>query len=433
MPLNWSTIRRWLWVDYQPQTGERGFADRAERQRDKGEPDSGLEVALTVLDAAESRRHFGVPMSRRGIQPVWLRIANSGNKPCRLLVVSIDPSYFTALEAAACCHYSIARRMLSVGALGWLFLPLLLLAPLKLISAQRANRRMDAHFRAQSFRLQPIEPGQASEGFVFTPVDIGTKVVHVRLLIEGGDREFVFEVQVPGIAADYHARDLDQLPAGIQPIDCDLPELAKRVREQPRATSNAKATREGDPVNLVVIGEFPMILGAFGGRWDETEVISMATCWRTFKAFMLGDEYRYSPVSGLHLFGRTQDFALQRIRKSINERLHLRLWLSPLRFNGLPVWIGQVSRDIGVRFTWRTWNLTTHRVDPDVDEARDYVVEDLLEAERIEAAGYIDGVGRCEQTEPRHNLTGDPYFTDGKRAAILLARGRTKPRFLSWS
>ena len=28
-----------------------------------------------------------------------------------------------------------------------------------------------------------------------------------------------------------------------------------------------------------------------------------------------------------------------------------------------------MSRDIGVRFTWRTWNLTTHRIDPDVDEA----------------------------------------------------------------
>lgn len=428
MPLTWTTIRRLLWVDYAPDTSDRAFAERAARQSGDG-----LDVSLAVLDAAESRRRFGVPTVRRGIQPVWLRITNNTAKPVRLLVVSIDPSYFTPLEAAACCHYSIAKRMMSVGALGWIFLPLLLLAPLKLISAQRANRRMDAHFRDQAFHLRPIAPGRTSEGFVFTPVDIGTKVVHVRLLREQGEKEFVFEVQVPGIAADYHARDLDKLPDGVQPIDCDVQELTRRVREQPRATSNAKGTREGDPVNLVVIGEFEMILGAFGGRWDETEVISLATCWRTFKAFLLGDEYRYSPVSGLHLFGRTQDFALQRIRQSINERLHLRLWLTPMRFNGLPVWVGQVSRDIGVRFTWRTWNLTTHRVDPDVDESRDYVVEDLLEAERIDAAGYVGGVGECAQDSPRHNLTGDPYFTDGKRAAILLTRGRCKPRFLSWS
>ncbi len=39
-------------------------------------------------------------------------------------------------------------------------------------------------------------------------------------------------------------------------------------------------------------------------------------------AFLWGVEYRYSPVSPLYLFGRSQDLALQRIRHSINERLH---------------------------------------------------------------------------------------------------------------
>ncbi len=148
---------------------------------------------------------------------------------------------------------------------------------------------------------------------------------------------------------------------------------------------------------------------------------------------MTGNEYRYSPISPLYLYGRCQDFALQRIRQSINERLHLRLWATPLRFHGLPVWIGQISRDIGVRFTWRTWNLTTHRIDAEVDEARDYVIEDLLQAERLEMAGYLDGVGACDANSPRHNLTGDPYFTDGKRAAVLLSPTRTTPKFVGWS
>jgi len=97
------------------------------------------------------------------------------------------------------------------------------------------------------------------------------------------------------------------------------------------------------------------------------------------------------------------------------------------------VWVGQVSRDIGVRFTTRAWNLTTHRIDPDVDEARDYVIEDLLQAGRVEAAGYVDGVGPCVRASPRRNLTGDPYFTDGKRAVILLSASRTTPRFVAWS
>src|SRR6202044_3509810 len=111
---------------------------------------------------------------------------------------------------------------------------------------------------------------------------------------------------------------------------------------------------------------------------------------------------------------------------------HLRLWSTPLRFEGVPVWIGQVSRDIGVRFTWQTWNLTTHRIDPDVDEARDYVMEDLFEAGRIVAGGYVSGVGACGKDAPRRNLTGDPYYTDGHRAVVMLSEVRRIPEFLNW-
>jgi hypothetical protein len=97
-----------------------------------------------------------------------------------------------------------------------------------------------------------------------------------------------------------------------------------------------------------------------------------------------------------------------------------------------PVWVGQISRDIGVRFTTQVWNLTTHRVDPNVDESRDYVVEDLLRAERVDAVGYVEGVGACVVEHPKHNLTGDPYFTDGKRAVIALSKARTAPRYVAW-
>ena len=95
-------------------------------------------------------------------------------------------------------------------------------------------------------------------------------------------------------------------------------------------------------------------------------------------------------------------------------------------FDSLPVWVGQVSRDIGVRFTTRAWNLTTHRIDPDVDEARDYVIEDLVLAGRVAAAGYVGGVGERPRDAPARNLTGDPYYTDGDRAVILLSPTRVE-------
>jgi hypothetical protein len=48
-------------------------------------------------------------------------------------------------------------------------------------------------------------------------------------------------------------------------------------------------------------------------------------------------------------------------------------------------------------------------------------------------AGYLDGVGECSAKSPRTNLTGDPYFTDGKRAAILVSPSRSSPKFVAWA
>jgi len=424
---------------YRPDAAFTGYLERAVTQEDPR-----ARVTVAVLAPAESRRLFGVDVGRRGIQPVFLRIENRAARSLRLQAVTIDPRYFTPLEAAAVNHFSITRRLSAFGALGWLFFPLVLLAPLKLVTAWLANRRMDAVFRRHGFRLVPIQPGATAEGFVFTTVDLGTKVVHVRLMpleplrasivrllahdppadLADPPIDLVFTVPVPGIAADYLDRDFQALRPAHAVEPCTIDDLVARLEAMPAATTNAAGTRAGDPANLVVIGDFETILGGFAARWDESETISLATCWKTVKAFLLGSNYRYSPVSPLHLFGRDQDIALQRTRGSINERLHLRLWLTPLAFDEQPVWVGQVSRDIGVRFTIMAWNLTTHRIDPDVDESRDYVIEDLVAAGRVQAAGYVGGVGECSPAAPRRNLTGDPYFTDGKRAVILLAASR---------
>jgi hypothetical protein len=124
-------------------------------------------------------------------------------------------------------------------------------------------------------------------------------------------------------------------------------------------------------------------------------------------------------VSALYVYGRGQDVALQKARDTIHERNHLRLWMTPLRLNGEAVWVGQISRDIGVRFTRKT--ITTHKIDPDVDEARNYLLQDLWYSQVLAQYSYVAGVGAAAYGEPRGNLTGDPYFTDGLRAVMWLS------------
>lgn len=418
---------RLIRVLYTPRPEEKPFLQRAVVQTDDE-----LTVTVSVLDDRESERFFGVPLARRGIQPVWLQIANRGSQPYRLRLARLDPGYYTPLEAAMVNHFAIGTRLLSFGLMAWFFLPVLLLLPFKLLGTRAANQRMNAFFQEHGIGSGLIRPGQELAGFVFTAHDAGTKQVCVQLVGSSGVKEFSFSIPIPGLKVDYLRKRFEQVSNPAETVDCDEDELRKRLVALPRSTTNRRGTVEGDPLNLVVIGELETILDGFGARWDETEIISLGSCWRTLKAFLLGLRYRYSPVSSLYVAGRNQDVALQRARQTINERLHLRLWITPMRFEGKPVWIGQISRDIGVRFTLKTWNLTTHKIDPNVDEARDYVIDDLMEAGRVSRVAFVRGAGAAERTSPSRNLTGDPYFTDGLRAVAIFSASRTAPVFLNW-
>src|SRR5437660_4124523 len=127
----------WLGVSYTPRPEERPFLERAEIQRDDQ-----LQVRAAVLDGRESERFFGVPLARRGLQPVWLEIRNQGKQPFRLRLASIDPNYYPPLEAAFVNHFKIGRRLLGFGLLALLHLPPLILLPFKVLGARAANRRM---------------------------------------------------------------------------------------------------------------------------------------------------------------------------------------------------------------------------------------------------------------------------------------------------
>jgi len=150
----WTSLGRLLITPYTPDEGFTAFRDRAVAQE---EPRARVTVA--VPSAAESRRVFGIDVAKRGNQPVWLQVENRSPGSLRLQAVTIDPKYFTPLEAAAVNHFSITRRLSAFGAMSWLFYPLLLFVPLKLLTAWLANGRMHQEFRRQGFRLRPIHAG----------------------------------------------------------------------------------------------------------------------------------------------------------------------------------------------------------------------------------------------------------------------------------
>ncbi|MBR9692392.1 hypothetical protein GOV07_00495 [Candidatus Woesearchaeota archaeon] len=422
----WSFFKRLFSIIYNPQSTAKPFLKRKTVQKDKD-----VKVEVAALSSDESRRFFGVPMARRGIQPVWLSITNKSRTSLHLNLTSLDPNYYSPIEAAHINHFAVVKRLLSLGVLAWVFLPFIGFLPFKLIGAQKANKRMNEVFNKYGIGSTLIKPKSTITGFAFTRVDEGMKEVHIHLYGIGMSKKFTFMAEVPGLKTDYAEHRFDGRIKPDEITDLSELKLRKWLENRPRATTNKKGTKEGDPLNLMLIGSFPDLFRSFAS-WDETEIIDLKSSWKMVKAFLLGSHYRYSPVSPLYVDGCQQDVAFQRARETINERLHFRLWLTSMRFEKKPVWIGQISRDIGVRFTTKTWNLTTHKIDPFVDESREYVVSDLIDRSWADRVGYVKGVGRSRKPTPRRNLTGDPYVTDGIRAVIVLGK-KQKPVFPKWT
>ena len=371
----------------------RSFEEVNLLQRAQSQEENGVKVTAAVLSAEECLAKFGVNLYSRGIQPVWLEIQNDDTEPVVFLPAGLDPEYVTPLESSFLSRFAIRKA---------------------------DHDEMDKYFFERGMGNH-VAPGNKISGFVFTTLDEGTKTFNVDVLGDDKNlRTFTFFIPVPGIRADHHSVDWENLYPAAEIVDYDENGLRKALETLPCCTTNQKGTEQGDPLNLVVIGGLDDVYYAFiRAGWDETETIYRASLFKTIRSFLFGGRYRYSPVSALYVFDRGQDVALQRARTSIHERNHLRLWLAPMRFEGKLVWIGQISRDIGVRFTTKT--ITTHKIDPDVDETRSFLIQDLWYSQGLEKFGYVKGVGAASYDEPRGNLTGDPYFTDGLRAILWVS------------
>ncbi len=370
------------------------FLERSETQER-----AGLRITVAALSEDEARSAFGVNLSKKRVQPVWVDIENTSDTQYFFTRNSVDPHYYSAAEAAYLFHK---------------------------VGNPTRNDQLSQYFDSQ--KIDPIVlPQSRTAGFVYANLKRGTREVRIRLITEGRIESFEFYVAVPGLKADWERVDFESLYTADEFVHYDDEEaFAEALRQLPCCTTKKDGTGGGDPINLVVIGEPDNILAPFiAAGWDETEITTAGTSWKTVKSFF-GAEYKYSPISPLYIYLRPQDAGLQKARDTINERNHLRLWLAPMTYDGKLVFVGGISRDIGVFWTTKTWNLTTHAIDPDIDEARDYLAEDLAIAGKVVTLGYIDGVGYTTKDNPQHNHLGSPWWTDGRRLVMELSKTQVR-------
>jgi hypothetical protein len=366
--------------------------------------EGGIEVSTAVLSPEEGAALYGVPLADRNIQPVWIEVRNREDRRYFLLSPGLDPNFFPASEAAEAFAGTASPE-------------------------QRVD--LDRRFRSLAFH-NPVGPGETVSGFVLTHLNEGAKLVQIDLVARERARTFSIFVPVPGFEADYTRSQVFKRITDPQEPTVNYTDDATfraALEALPCCATNEDGSENGDPLNLVIVGSRDDALPALVRRgWSLTEQKWSGAIRRMISAALSGEAYVNAPVSDLYVFGRAQDLALQKARGDVHQRNHMRLWLTNMRYHGKLVWVGQISRDIGTRLTWHTSTFTTHKIDPDVDEARTALIEDMTYSQNLMKMGLVTGVGAAPESAPRENLTTDPYYTDGYRAVLVFDR---TPRPLS--
>jgi hypothetical protein len=334
---------------------------------------AGIRISATVPPPEESRAIFGVNLEGKNIEPLWLEIENNTDLQIYFLETGLDPEYFSPREVSFGFHRVFSKS---------------------------TNKQIDNHIESLGFH-NIINPHSTSSGFVFTNSDEGSKFVNVDLIGREWTKSFTLIVPTPNhkFPVGYLER-LFKTTASSESIEVKNESHLRELLEQLPCCTSTKDGVQDEPLNIVLIGDIQDISSAFVRR-----------------------NYRYTPVAPRYVFQRPQDVSVsKRDRWVAAQPQVLRAWLTTIRFQDKPIWIGQVSSPLGGRFARVNEEGKDEYIEPFVDETRNNLVQDIIYSQSLIKMGFVKGVGRVMASTPRKLPSGATYHTDGLRAVLMFEK-----------
>jgi len=358
------------------------FDDSALRARAVSQTVKGVELSAAVLSRDDSQSIFGVDVNGTGVQPLWLEVKNNTGQVIWLLRSGTDPDLFSPLEVAWPFHASFASE---------------------------TNASLDRHFSSMSFQ-NPIAPGAAQSGMIFANPHDQIRLLSVDILGQGEIYPFTLFLEVPDDQPDESGgislEEVAQLIEAVTDDYQDVNEFRARLEQLPCCATSADGSEAGDPLNVILIGEFTDIVTAFVRRGFRRDLREL-------------DNAQW-------LFGRPPDIVARKAGQAGVPANWVRLWLAPLRFQGQSVFLVQAGRRQG----WRLAEVEEKDMvlNPYVDEVRNLLIQDMVYSSGLQKIAFISGVGATGPGESRGSLGGARYQTDGLRAVLFFI---TRPLSLS--
>jgi hypothetical protein len=338
------------------------------RERALSQERSGVRLSAAVLGSEDSLRMFGADVTKSGVQPVWIEVRNDSDQFLWLLRSGTDPDYFSPLEVAWAAHVRMGGS---------------------------TNARIDELFDRLAFS-NPIPAHGTSSGILFTNAQPVTKLLIVDLLGTRRLVPFTMLLPVPGEAVA--AGDLLHAYRDDELARYDDPEQLRMAIEALPCCATTVEGGPGDPLNVVVVGALDDVAAAANRRGYRRAL----------------DTRRDSQ----QLFGRPPDLFVRKTAQAGSPANWLRAWRAPISYRGQVVFLVQAGRPVGGRFAdEREGQAQLH---PDVDEARNLLIQDFMYSGGLQSLAFASGVGAVPRSRPRPTDDGEPYFTDGLRAVLFI-------------
>ncbi len=351
-----------------------------------------ITVTTSVLTETESKDIFGVDLSRKGIQPVWISITNNSDESYAFLPISVDPDYFAPNEVA----------YLYQGLFG----------------GGKVHPQLSDRFNNYGFEFKRINPGETREGFVYTNFDPGIKYINITLAGYTTFETFVFYLVLDDSEEEFEKIDFTTIYTENEITDCTSEnKFIQTIKELNCCIKSGPDGNDIYPVNFIFIGNNEDIFSALIRRgWDVTEPYSDK--WKRInkKEYFSSPLFRTSPMGNYYFFDRTQDVSLQKSRKrdkgTLRQRNEMRMWLTPITFNGKNVWLGSTTRDIGTDVD-KVKDFLTKKIDPDLNETRAFLAEDILVSQSVNKIGFIGMQAPSGPDNPNKNINNQLWWSDG--------------------
>jgi len=351
---------------------------------------NGIRASAAVIGDQEAKQIFGIDLARKKIQAVWIEIENNSDRPLILLPTAIDSEYLAPLEVAFAYHKAFADY---------------------------ANSALDEYLLDLNFPVRnPIDPSTRASGYIFTNWLNEKKVIDIDLVGDNVSQNFTFFAPNPDVV---QVKDIiDRMETMYSAVNLQMVESEDALREVleqlPCCASNEYDKTSTEPLNVVIIGEIDNWTTAFLRRG-----------------------YRYQVLNPRYAFGRVQDISGKKLSRGYikGQELNIRLWQTPIRYQGKPVWIGQTSTRLGGRFADRAPPKVTLPINPNVDEARENLTQDLAYSQALIKIGYIKGSGLAQSNHTEGVSKDYDYTTDGLRVVLVFDERPTsleKIDFLNW-